>query len=128
MTAHWIDIGGSEAQPRWVLRQRVLGSYPVQEARIDHEGACSLYAAITRPLFYIRRMLAHFIFCVHSCCSARIATMRVVRFVCGLPCDRHRLWGQCRQGFQLHPSMGLASLWLPSDTQCREGWPRLPEE
>ena len=42
MTAHWIDIGGSEAQPRWELRQRVLGSYPVQEARIDHEGACSL--------------------------------------------------------------------------------------
>ena len=42
MTAHRIDIGGSEAQPRWELWQRVLGSYPMQEVGIDHEGACSL--------------------------------------------------------------------------------------
>ena len=29
--------------------------------------------------------------------------------------------GQCRQGFQHHPSIGLALLWMPSPTQCGEG-------
>ena len=55
MTAHWIDIGGSEAQSGWELRQRVLGSYPVQEVRIDHEDACSLSMLQSHAHFSIFR-------------------------------------------------------------------------
>ena len=38
MTAHWIEIRGGELSPQWVLRQRVLGAFPVQDASIDHQG------------------------------------------------------------------------------------------
>ena len=37
MTAHWIEIRGGELSPQWVLRQRVLGAFPVQDASIDHQ-------------------------------------------------------------------------------------------
>ena len=40
MTAHWIEIRGGELSPQWVLRQRVLGAFPVQDASIDHQGEC----------------------------------------------------------------------------------------
>ena len=40
MTAHWIEIRGGELSPQWVLRQRVLGAFPVQDASMDHQGEC----------------------------------------------------------------------------------------
>ena len=40
MTAHWIEIHGSELSPQWVLCQRALGTFPMQDASIDHQGEC----------------------------------------------------------------------------------------
>ena len=31
MTAHWIEIRGGELSPQWMLHQRVLGAFPMQE-------------------------------------------------------------------------------------------------
>ena len=46
--------------------------------------------------------------------------MPFVPVACGLPCYCHRLRWQRRQGIQQHLGMGLAPLWMPSHTQCRE--------
>ena len=55
MKAHWIDIGGCEAQPRWELCSGCWDLNPVQEARIDHEGACSLSMLQSHAHFSIFR-------------------------------------------------------------------------
>ena len=38
MTAHWIEIREDNLGSKWVLRNRVLGAFPVQEVSIDHQG------------------------------------------------------------------------------------------
>ena len=42
-TAQWIEYLCTENQPRWVLWQKILGSYPVQDFKIDHQGACTWF-------------------------------------------------------------------------------------
>ena len=122
MTAHWIHIGGSPLAPTWELRHRVLGSYSVEDSPIDHQGARTLCMPLSHAEFplSLQRFLIAALLCTYSRCQACRGTMPFVQFACGLPCYCHRLWGQRRQGFQHHPSMGLASLWMPSHTQCGE--------
>ena len=122
MTAHWIHIGGSPLAPTWELRHRVLGSYSVEDSPIDHQGAHTLCMPLSHAEFplSLQRFLIAALLCTYSRCQACRGTMPFVQFACGLPCYCHRLWGQRRQGFQHHPSMGLASLWMPSHTQCGE--------
>ena len=129
MTIHWIDICGTQLQPCWMLRNRVLGAYPVEATRIDHHGACSIASLRSQADFslFSRPCLISVCF-IRNYCWACIGSMQAIQFACALPCNRHRLWGQCRQGFQHHASVGLASLRVPSHTQCREGGAGVLEE
>lgn len=43
MTAHWIQIRGTELHPEWILRRRVLGTFPVCEVSVTHEGEVSTF-------------------------------------------------------------------------------------
>lgn len=38
LTMHWIDVSGARGATQWTLRNRILGSIPVQAATIDHKG------------------------------------------------------------------------------------------
>ena len=97
MTAHWIEIRGGELSPQWVLRQRVLGAFPVQDGSIDHQGECQSFLNMQHPYpqwwinfapygndfkrflstfprtWYAHLMLLIILFlaCVHSDCSLR---------------------------------------------------------
>ena len=123
MTAHWIEIGGSPLAPHWELRRQVLGAYAVEDSPIDHQGACTLCMTLSQAEFplSLRRCLIVVLLCTYSRCKACRGAMPFVQIACGLSCYCHRFRGQRRQGFQHHSSMGLASLWMPSPTQCGEG-------
>ena len=123
MTAHWIEIEGTPLTPSWELRHRVLGSYIVQDATIDHQGACTVCMPPSQTKFplCLGHCLTVVLLCMYNCCYACCGAMPFVPIACGLPCYYHRLWWQHHQGFQHHPWMGLALLWMPSHTQCHEG-------
>ena len=59
MTVHWIHIGGTQLQPTWELRHRMLGSYPVQATRIDHQGACAIVVLQPQPVFSPMNTIVH---------------------------------------------------------------------
>ena len=105
MTTHWIEIGGSPLAPSWELRHRVLGSYAVQDATIDHQGACTVCMppSRTKLTLSLGRCLTIVLLCMYSRCLACRGAMPFVPIACGLPCHCHQLrWLRC-QGFQHHP-------------------------
>ena len=90
----------------------------------------SLHASVIDRISHLLRILYLIVvlLCMYSRCYACHGAMSFVPIVCELPCYCHQLRGQCCQGFEHHPSMGLASLWMPSHTQCHEGGARWLEE
>ena len=68
MTAHWIEIGVTPLAPCWELRHRVLGSYAVQDATIDHQAACTLCMPLSQTEFPLSlgRSLIFVLLCMYS--------------------------------------------------------------
>ena len=38
LTMHWIDVSRTDAGCEWKLRNRILGSIPVNAENVDHKG------------------------------------------------------------------------------------------
>ena len=70
ITAHWIEIGGTPLAPSLELHHRVLGSYAVQDATIDHQGGCTICTPLsqTKLPLSLGRCLTIVLLCMYSRC------------------------------------------------------------